>query len=91
MFGLIISLIISLWFLFTVFFVIFTLNDNDNGLIGLKEFIETLFFERNLFGKIQSTFILIICIPSMIVTLIFQVLLWIIKLFIYIWRLGYKK
>lgn len=91
MFGLIISLIISLWFLFTVFFVIFTLNDNDNSLIGLKEFIETLFFERNLFGKIQSTFILIICIPSMIVTLIFQVLLWIIKLFIYIWRLGYKK
>lgn len=91
MFGIIISLIISLWLLFTIFFVIFTLNDNDNSLIGLKEFIETLFFERNLFGKIQSTFILIICIPSMIVTLIFQVLLWIIKLFIYIWRLGYKK
>ena len=69
--------------------------DNNNPqtgiLIVLKDFIQELFLERNIFGIVLSVIIFIIAIPAMLILLTVQFFFWIICLMSCVWNLGNKK
>ena len=86
-----------LWILVTLglIFKITLQIDNNNPqtgiLIVLKDFIQELFLERNIFGIVLSVIIFIIAIPAMLILLTVQFFFWIICLMSCVWNLGNKK
>ena len=57
----------------------------------LKKWVSELFYNKNLFGKTLSCLAIIIFLPGILMTLIFNILFYIIALFKWIWDLGNKK
>ena len=57
----------------------------------LNEWFFELFYNKNLFGKILSCLAIIIFLPGILMTLIFNILFYIIALFKWIWDLGNKN
>ena len=69
-------------------------NDNDTkigGLIAIKEFIEELFYDRNCFGMLLSTVVLILSVPAILIVIATQIIFWIGMALGYIYNLGNKK
>lgn len=86
-----------LWVFVTLGFccaIVFQIDDNNpktGSLIALKDFVQELFWERNIFGIVLSVIIFIIAIPAMLLVLTVQIFFWIGCLISYIWNLGNKK
>lgn len=59
--------------------------------IALKDFIDTLFWNKNIWGKFLGVIIFIIAIPDMLFVLLVQILWWVFCLILCIWDLGNKK
>lgn len=73
-----------------------TMNIKDDNyksgcLESLKEYIEELFIGRNLFGFLLSIIIFIIAIPTILLIVLMQLLIWITCGMVYVWKLGYRK
>lgn len=66
--------------------------DRNNFVLSyIKCYIKSLFINRNLFGCILGIFILILSIPSILILLLMEVVLWMIVLIMSIWDFGTKK
>ena len=94
----IIIIVLSIIYLVLNLFVSFGIllqADDDNSktgaLIGIKEFFDELFYNRNIFGIFLSSMFLILVIPAIILVLGTQVVVWIGMFLGYIYNLGNKK
>ena len=93
----IIIVVLSIIYLVLNLFVLFGIllqSDDDfktGVLIGIKEFVGELFYNRNIFGIFLSSMFLILVIPAIILILGTQVVVWIGMILGYIYNLGNKK
>lgn len=91
----ILALLFVIWIFLTVFFLIFLSANSDNESKSIisysKEFVESLFIGRNIFGILISLFVFVLFIPSIVLIFLYEILYLAIKLFCYIWRLGDKN
>ena len=88
--------VLLIYFVLNLFalFGILLQADNDFktvALIGIKEFVGELFYNRNIFGIFLSSMFLILVIPAIILVLGTQVVVWIGMFLGYIYNLGNKK
>ena len=81
----------NLGFCFTITMNIDDENLKTGSLIALKDFIQNLFFGRNIFGIILSIIIFVVAIPAILLVLLVQIIFWIIYLISFVWNLGIKK
>ena len=65
-------------------------NENIYILNSLNNYIVELFKDRNIFGKILSSFIFVLSIPGMLFILLMVIVDTITKYLIKIWKLGNK-
>lgn len=73
-------------------YILITSDDNCTTIFKeLKEWISEIFYHKNLFGKILSCLVIIVFMPGIIMALGFNILLYVIMLFRWIWNLGNKK
>ena len=79
--------------LFALFGILLLTDDNfkTGALIGIKEFVSELFYNRNIFGILLSSVFFILIIPAMILVLATQIIAWIGITLGYIHNLGNKK
>ena len=96
MFEIIIIVLCTIYFvlnLFALFGILLQEDDNfkTGALIGIKEFFDELFYNRNIFGIFLSLMFLILVIPAIILVLGTQVVVWIGMFLGYIYNLGNKK
>ena len=96
MFEIIIIVLCTIYFvlnLFALFRILLQEDDNfkTGALIGIKEFFDELFYNRNIFGIFLSSMFLILVIPAIILVLGTQVVVWIGMFLGYIYNLGNKK
>ena len=61
------------------------------SLVALKEFIEELFYDRNCFGMLLSSVVLILSVPAILIVIATQTIFWIGMALGYIYNLGNKK
>ena len=94
----IIIIVLSIIYLVLNLFVSFGIllqADDDNfktgALIGIKEFVGELFYNRNIFGIFLSSMFLILVIPAIILVLGTQIIFWIGMILGYIYNLGNRK
>lgn len=57
---------------------------------SILKYIENLFSNRNTFGNILSIVIVVISIPSFLTMFVVQLIIWIIYMLLFIWKLGNK-
>ena len=78
---------------FALFGILSQVDDDfkTGVLIGIKEFVGELFYNRNIFGIFLSSMFLILVIPTIILALGIQVVVWISMFLGYIYNLGNKK
>ena len=74
MFEIIIIVLCTIYFvlnLFALFGILLQADDNfkTGALIGIKEFFDELFYNRNIFGIFLSSMFLILVIPAIILVL----------------------
>ena len=86
-----ILLVLNIFILFSIALEVEEDNVKCCVLIGIKEFISKLFYNKNLFGIILNLLIIIMSAPAIILILIVQVFIWIYGVFVYIYNLGNKK
>ena len=96
MFEIIIIVLCIIYFGLNLFalFGILSQTDDDfkaGALIGIKEFVGELFYNRNIFGIFLSSMFLILVIPAIILVLGTQSMFWIGMILVYIYNLGDKK
>lgn len=96
MFEIIIIVLCTIYFvlnLFALFGILSQADDNfkTGALIGIKEFFDELFYNRNIFGIFLSSMFLILVIPAIILVLGTQIIAWICMILVYIYNLGDKK
>ena len=96
MFEIIIIVLCIIYLVLNLFalFGILLQADNDFktvALIGIKEFVGELFYNRNIFGIFLSSMFLILVIPAIILVLAVQIVVWIVMILVYIYNLGDKK
>ena len=96
MFEIIIIVLCTIYFVLNLFALFeFLLRADDDfktgALIGIKEFVCELFYNRNIFGIFLSSMFLILVIPAIILVLGTQVVVWIGMFLGYIYNLGNKK
>ena len=96
MFEIIIIVLCIIYFVLNLFALFgFLLQADDDfktgALIGIKEFVGELFYNRNIFGIFLSSMFLILVIPTIILALGIQVVVWISMFLGYIYNLGNKK
>lgn len=60
-------------------------------LSAIHSFVKKLFLDKNLFGKVLSGLFLVGIVPSVIIVVAIQVLVWIALAVHYIWKLGNKR
>ena len=60
-------------------------------MIAIKNFVQELFSDKNWFGIVLSSIVLIIAMPAFLVVFLTQVVIWLIVLVMIIWSLGSKK
>lgn len=92
----IICAILSLiWLILSIFFTLFLAmqSDSESKTIAncFKELVEELFYDRNIFGIIVSSFVCILFIPTGIFIVLISVVYLIGKIICGIWHLGDKK
>ena len=78
---------------FALFGILSQVDDDfkTGALIGIKEFVGELFYNRNIFGIFLSSMFLILVIPVIIFVLVVQIVAWIVMILVYIYNLGDKK
>ena len=59
-------------------------------MITIKNFVQELFSDKNWFGIVFSSIVLIIIMPALLFVFLLQVFYWIIVLVMIIWSLGSK-
>ena len=96
MFEIIIIVLCIIYLVLNLFalFGILLQADNDFktvALIGIKEFVGELFYNRNIFGIFLSSMFLILVIPAIVLVLAVQIVFWIVMILGYIYNLGNKK
>lgn len=96
MFEIIIIVLCIIYLVLNLFalFGILLQADNDFktvALIGIKEFVGELFYNRNIFGIFLSSMFLILVIPAIILVLAVQIVVWIVMILGYIYNLWDKK
>ena len=96
MFEIIIIVLCTIYFVLNLFasfgFLLQADDDFKTGaLIGIKEFVSELFYNRNIFGIFISSIFLILVIPAIILVLGTQIIAWIGMILGYIYDLGNKK
>lgn len=97
MFEIIIIVLCTIYFVLNLFalFGILLQADDDNSktgaLIGIKEFFDELFYNRNIFGIFISSIFIVLVIPAIILVLGTQIIFWIGMILGYIYDLGNKK
>ena len=96
MFEIIIIVLCTIYFvlnLFALFGILLQADDNSKtgALIGIKEFFDELFYNRNIFGIFISSIFLILVIQAIILVLGTQIIFWIGMILGYIYNLGNKK
>ena len=96
MFEIIIIVLCTIYFvlnLFALYGILSQADDNfkTGALIGIKEFVGELFYNRNIFGIFLSSMFLILVIPAIILVLAVQIVVWIVMILGYIYNLGNKK
>lgn len=91
--GTILGLLILFEILFTIAMAlrIAVVSEGKTILVGLKEYITNLFTNKNVFGIILSSLLMVLLIPAFVMYLLMLILECIINLFIIIWNLGVKK
>lgn len=91
--GTILSLFILFEILFTITMTLKIAADSEGKtiLVALKEYITKLFTNKNVFGIILSSLLMVLLIPTFVMYLLMLILECIINLFIMIWNLGVKK
>lgn len=91
--GTILSLFILFEILFTITMTLKITADSEGKtiLVALKEYIAKLFTNKNVFGIILSSLLMVLLIPTFVMYLLMLILECIINLFIIIWNLGVKK
>ena len=96
MFEIIIIVLCIIYLVLNLFalFGILSQTDDDfktGALIGIKEFFDELFYNRNIFGIFLSSMFLILVIPAIILVLAVQIVVWIVMILGYIYNLGNRK
>ena len=96
MFEIIIIVLCTIYFvlnLFALFGILLQADDNfkTGALIGIKEFFDELFYNRNIFGIFISSIFLVLVIPAIILVLGTQIIFWIGMILGYIYNLGNRK
>ena len=59
-------------------------------MIAIKNFVQELFSDKNWFGIVFSSIVLIIIMPALLFVFLLQVFYWLIVLVMIIWSLGSK-
>ena len=60
-------------------------------MIAIKNFVQELFSDKNWFGIVFSSIVLIITMPALLFVFLLQVFYWLIVLVMIIWSLGSKE
>ena len=96
MFEIIIIVLCTIYFVLNLFALFeFLLRADDDfktgALIGIKEFFDELFYNRNIFGIFISSIFIVLVIPAIILVLGTQIIFWIGMILGYIYNLGNRK
>ena len=77
----------------TIFGLLYINTDYKNFEIiyDIKDFVIRLFSNKNAFGILLSCILLIILLPCLIILTIQQLVLWLVSLGSFIWKLGMKE
>ena len=87
----IIYLVLNLFVSFGILLQVDDDNSKTGALIGIKEFFDELFYNRNIFGIFISSIFLVLVIPAIILVLGTQIIFWIGMILGYIYNLGNRK
>ena len=79
--------------LFALFGILLQADDDfkTGALMGIKEFVCELFYDRNCFGMLLSAVVLILLVPAILMVIATQIIFWIGMALGYIYNLGNKK
>ena len=93
----ILSIILAVWLFLNIMLALYiSIRVDENAdartsvMIAIKNFVQELFSDKNWFGIVFSSIVLIITMPALLFVFLLQVFNWLIVLVMIIWSLGSK-
>ena len=94
----ILTIILVMWLFLNIMLALYigvrvdeNVDARTSVMIAIKNFVQELFSDKNWFGIILSSIILIIVMPALLFMFLMQVFYWLIVLVMIIWSLGARK
>ena len=94
----ILGIILVVWLFLSIMLALYIgvrVDENADArisvMIAIKNFVQELFSDKNWFGIVLSSIILIIAMPALLLVFLIQVVNWLIVLVMIIWSLGSKE
>ena len=93
----ILTIILVMWLFLNIMLALYiSIRVDENAdartsvMIAIKNFVQELFSDKNWFGIVLSSIVLIIAMPALLFVFLVQVFYWLIVLVMIIWSLGSK-
>lgn len=94
----ILAIILVVWLFLNIMLALYiSIRVDENAdartsvMIAIKNFVQELFSDKNWFGIVFSSIVLIITMPALLFVFLLQVFYWLIVLVMIIWSLGSKE